>query len=127
METVCHVSPPTLPYYVLWCCELCQLGHPSLPVLKLFVPSLGHVSSLDCESCQLGKHHRVPYPSRVNKRVDKPFDLVYSDVWGLCSIPSKLSFRYFVSFVDDYTRATWIYLLKSVLKYFSCSKFYIQK
>ena len=45
----------------------------------------------------------VSYPSRANKMADKSFDLVHSDV---CSCPqlSKLSFRYFVSFVDDYSR-----------------------
>jgi len=31
----------------------CQLGHPSLLILKLLVPSLDKVSSLECESCQL--------------------------------------------------------------------------
>jgi len=31
----------------------CRLGHLSLLVLKLLVFSLGKVSSLECESCQL--------------------------------------------------------------------------
>ena len=30
----------------------CRLGHPSLPELKFLVPSLGRVSSLECESRQ---------------------------------------------------------------------------
>ena len=58
----------------------CSVLLQPLPVLKLLVPSLGHVSSLECESCQLGKHHRLSYPNRVNKKVDKPFDLVHSNV-----------------------------------------------
>jgi len=37
----------------------CRLGHPFLHVLKLLVPSLGQISFLECESCQLGKHHCV--------------------------------------------------------------------
>jgi len=78
----------------------CRLGHLSLPTLKCFVPTLGQVSSLECESCQLRKHHCVSYPNLVNKRADKPVDLVHSDIKGLCQLPSKLRFRYFVSFVD---------------------------
>ena len=49
-----------------------QLGHPSPPTFELLVPDLDQVSFLECESCQLGKHHRVSFPSRVNKKVDKP-------------------------------------------------------
>jgi len=105
----------------------CRLGHPSLPVLKLLVPSLGSLSSLDCESCQLGKHHRVSYPSRVNNRVGQLFDLVHSDVWGPCPIVSKLGFKYFVSFVDDYSRVTWIYLLKSRSDVFPTFKIFLSE
>lgn len=37
----------------------CPLGYPSLESLKKLVPSLNHLSSLECESCQLGKYHRA--------------------------------------------------------------------
>ena len=73
-------------------------------------------------SCQLEKQHCVFYPSRFNKRVDKQFDLVHSDVWGPCRVTSKLSFRYFVSFVDDNSRVTWLYLLKSRSEIYSTFK-----
>jgi len=51
-----------------------------------------------------------------------PFDLVHSDVWGPCLLPSKLDFRYFVSFMDDYSRVTWIYLLEFHSEVFSTFK-----
>jgi hypothetical protein len=40
-----------------------------------------------------------------------PLELVFSDVWGLApkSIGRK---KYYVSFIDDYSKFTWIYLLK---------------
>ena len=72
-----------------------RLGHPSLPTLKFLVLNLSYVSSLECESCQLEKHHHVSYANRVNKRTDKPFDLVHYDVWNTCSLPSELKFRFF--------------------------------
>ena len=97
----------------------CRLGHPSLANLKLLVPSLSNLSTLECESCQLGKHHRVQFAPRVNKRVSSPFELVHSDVWGPHRILSVRGFRYFVSFVDDYSRTTWIYLMKNRSELFS--------
>jgi hypothetical protein len=39
------------------------------------------------------------------------FDIVHSDVWGP-TIESFDGYKYFVSFVDDFSRVTWIYLLK---------------
>ena len=50
----------------------CRLGHPFLPTLKLF-SDLGQISSIECECCQLGKHHRVFYHSRVSKMTDNAF------------------------------------------------------
>ncbi|XP_074336132.1 uncharacterized protein LOC141673295 [Apium graveolens] len=47
---------------------------------------------------QFGKHHRVCYPPRVNKRSAHPFDLVHSEIWGPCPVDSKLNFCYFVLF-----------------------------
>ena len=56
---------------------------------------------------------------RVNNQTSFPFELVHSDVWGPCSVVSPIGFRYFVTFVDDYSRTTWLYLMKNRLELFS--------
>ncbi|XP_071923252.1 uncharacterized protein [Coffea arabica] len=61
------------------------------------------LSSLDYESCQFAKHHRVNLSPRVNKQADALFALVYSDVWGPNPITSKTGFKYFVALVDDHS------------------------
>ena len=99
--------------------EHCRLGHPSLPLLKKLCPQFNKLSSLDCESCQFAKHHRLSSSPRVNKRASVPFELVHSDVWGPCSIMSKPGFKYFVTFVDDNSRVTWLYLMKNRSELFS--------
>jgi hypothetical protein len=38
-------------------------------------------------------------------------ELVFSDVWGL-AIDSFSRKKYYVSFIDDYSKFTWIYLLR---------------
>ena len=90
----------------------CRLGHSSLQNLKLLVLSCRQIESLQCEACQLGKHHRVPFASRLESRVSSPFHLVHYDIWGPINTPSLLGFRYFVIFVDGYFRVTYLYLMK---------------
>jgi len=60
----------SLPYLDI----LCWSGHRSSQNLKNLVSNLSHVSSLDYESCQLGKHYCMSYSLRVDKRVDGLFD-----------------------------------------------------
>ncbi|RVW77215.1 Retrovirus-related Pol polyprotein from transposon RE1 [Vitis vinifera] len=56
-----------------------RLGHPSLPKFQKMVPRFSTLSSLPCQSCQLGKHTRVSFPKRLNNRAKSPFELVHTD------------------------------------------------
>ena len=56
---------------------------------------------------------------RVNKRASAPFELVHFDVWGSCQVMSPTRFKYFVTFVDDFSCVTWLYLMKSHSEFFS--------
>ena len=40
------------------------------------------------------------------------FDLIHSDVWGPSSVSSIGESRYFIVFVDDYSRYSWIFHMK---------------
>ena len=90
-----------------------RLGHPSVSKLRQMDASLSTLSSLPCESCQLGKHTRSSFSGNLNSRSTSPFQLVHSDVWGPSRVPSVFGFQYFVTFIDDYSRCTWLYLMKS--------------
>ncbi|RVW11978.1 Retrovirus-related Pol polyprotein from transposon TNT 1-94 [Vitis vinifera] len=70
-----------------------RLGHPSLSKFQKMVPRFSTLSSLPCESCQLGKHTRVSFPKRLNNRAKSPFELVHTDVWGPCRTASTLGFH----------------------------------
>ncbi|CAH9142653.1 unnamed protein product [Cuscuta epithymum] len=89
-----------------------RLGHPSLTLMKQIYPQFSKVSSIQCESCEFAKHHRTSLSPRLNKRANAPFDLVHTDVWGACPVVSKSGFKYFVTFVDDYSRMTWLFFMK---------------
>jgi histone deacetylase 1/2 len=64
-----------------------------------------------CDACQQGKSHQQPFVSSTIV-VNKPLELVYSDVWGPAQT-SVSGHTYYVSFIDAYSRFTWLYLLKS--------------
>jgi hypothetical protein len=95
----------------------CRLGRPFLPTLKYQVPNLRHESSVPCEAFQLNKHHCVPFLSRVVCWVSSPFELIHSNVWGPINIASN-KFHYFVTFVDDFSRMIWLFLMKNRSKLF---------
>lgn len=63
-----------------------------------------------CASCMAGKQHAV-YNRSPQGRATKPFDFIHSDLSGLQ--PTSLGgYRYFLVFVDDFTRYTHTYFLK---------------
>jgi Integrase core domain/GAG-pre-integrase domain len=100
-----------------------RFGHPSDQVLnKLFCYNL---DSSDCDICKFAKQTRLSFPLSTSVS-EKCFDLIHSDVWGPAPIDSYNHFKYFVTFIDDYSRTTWVYLLKAksdVFLYFQ--EFYI--
>jgi hypothetical protein len=98
-----------------------HLGHPSFLILQIMFPALflhNNVSKFQCETCELSKHHRVYFSPRINKS-DAPFILVHTDVWGPSRVVSLSGYWWFVSFIDDFSRTTWVYLLKDKSNVFS--------
>jgi Integrase core domain len=47
------------------------------------------------------------------------FELVYSNVWGPAPIISYNDYRYYVIFIDDFSKITWLYLMKNKSEVFS--------
>ena len=91
-----------------------RLGHPSSQVIKSILRlnniSCASESSLSvCNACQLAKSHRLPYTSSSH-RSSSPLELIFSDVWGPAP-PSVGGFKYYISFIDDFSKFSWIYLM----------------
>ncbi|RVX01781.1 Retrovirus-related Pol polyprotein from transposon TNT 1-94 [Vitis vinifera] len=69
-----------------------RLGHPSLSKFQKMVPRFSTLSSLPCESCQLGKHTRVSFPKRLNNRAKSPLSLSTLMFGVLVGLPQFTSF-----------------------------------
>eukprot|EP00253_Pinus_taeda_P025599 PITA_25599 len=67
--------------------------------------------------CQ-GKTYRGPFPSSDSKTTDI-LQLVHSDLSDMLPVTSLRGYLYYVVFVDDFSRKTWIYFLKKKDEIFS--------
>ena len=69
-----------------------------------------HVTA--CETCHRAKQTREPFPLSDHKS-ETVGELVHLDLWGPYKVSSREGFKYFLTIVDDFSRAVWVYLLKS--------------
>ena len=74
-----------------------------LPYLESEIP--------DCRACQQGKQSRLPFKQSTWRATEK-LKLIHTDVAGPHKTPSLNGSRYFLIFIDDYSRMCWIYFLK---------------
>lgn len=58
------------------------------------------------------KQTRNTYPSHAYQP-SQPFSIVHSDIWGPSRTLNINGSRWFITFIDDHTRACWVYLLKN--------------
>lgn len=64
----------------------------------------------------MGQSHKLPFSDSCTQYTD-PLQLIATDLWGPAPIYSDFGFKYYVSFVDAFTRYTWIYFKKKNLRH----------
>ena len=103
----------------LWHNRYGHLGEQNLRKVQQLVTGMEDVemSKLNCHNCAEGKQTTHPTVS-LPKLTSRPLELVHSDVCGPISPTSLGGNRYFVSFIDDYTRKAWIYCIKDKAEVF---------
>ena len=93
-----------------------------LPVMKC--------EHLPCEACALGKQHREEFPVHIEKRQYDILELIHTDAYGPMQTRSLGGASYFLIFVDDRYRYTWVYFIRrksDVFEYFKEFKTLIEK
>ena len=66
--------------------------------------------SSQCDICFRTKQTRKVFPDSLNKAII-PFALIHCDVWGPYRTPASCGAVYFLTIVDDCSRAVWAYLM----------------
>ncbi|CAL9001991.1 unnamed protein product, partial [Prunus brigantina] len=66
-----------------------------------------------CHGCAIGKNHREAFPQESKLRAKEPLGLIHSDICGPMQTPSLGRNRYFITFIDDYSRMYWVYFLRN--------------
>jgi len=92
-----------------------KLGHMSEKGLKILydqklLPGLTKVTLSFCEQCVTSKQHRLKFGKSTTKS-KCILDLIHSNVWQ-APVKSLGGARYFVSFIDDFSRRCWVYPIR---------------
>ncbi|KAJ9561136.1 LOW QUALITY PROTEIN: hypothetical protein OSB04_006296 [Centaurea solstitialis] len=64
-----------------------------------------------CDSCVNAKHTRTPFPKSTIK-TNECFELIHCDIWGKYRKPSTSHASFFLTIVDDFSMALWVFLIK---------------
>lgn len=114
-----------------------RLVHPYNRTLSIILKSCKILHSINanyvpvsfCTACQYGKSHVLPFKLAETK-TKKPLELIATDLYGPSPVLSPEGYRYCIHFLDDFTRFTWTFPLRTkgetlaVFQQFRLSSFY---
>jgi len=97
-----------------------RLGHVNFQALKQIVdkkmvggvPLIQHPNQV-CQACLAAKQIRKPFPKSMLWRANEPLQLVHVDLCGPITTSTPAGNKYFMLLVDDCTRWTTVYMLKT--------------
>jgi hypothetical protein len=79
------------------------------------IPHIDHNDKF-CESCVLGKHPRNSFSKEASYCAMKVLELDHINIYGSITANSLDKHKYFIIFIDDFSRRTWVYFLKEKLR-----------
>ena len=94
-----------------------RLEHMSIKGMKMLVAKgvLEGLKSVDigpCENYVISKQKRVSF-TKIARELKKVWlEMIHTNVWGPSPIPSFGGSKFYISFIDDFSRKVWIYFLK---------------
>ena len=85
------------------------------------LPSIIYPNQL-CEGCLVGKQYRKSFLKNSISRASQSLQEIHADVRGPIKPCSFGKHLYFLFFIDDYSRKTWVYFLKEKCNVFNWFK-----
>ena len=105
----------------LWHRRLAHVHYRALPIASKAVEGLQEIQAKRdgvCKGCAKGKNTKKTFPSSESK-AKGILEIIHSNVCGPMSSSSLSRYVYYVSFIDDFYRKTWIYFMKNKDEVFS--------
>ena len=99
--------------------RLAHVNYKALPYVRkvvIFLPYLKMDHEGTCKGCARGKNINNPFPKSETK-TKAMLVLIHFDACGWTPSTYLSGYEYYVAFIDDYSRNTWIYFLKTNMKY----------
>ena len=79
----------------------------------LGITKLSRMNNVVCGPCQLGKQTKAKHPSTQTSTTSRPLELLHLDLMGPTRTESLGGKRYIMVVVNNFTRYTWVILLRS--------------
>jgi hypothetical protein len=86
------------------------------------LPDLKQIDLDLCEHCVYGKQKRVIFLRVGKEKKSERLEIVHTDVWVPAQVSSLGGSHYYVTFIDDATRKTWVYCIRQKLYVFDTFK-----
>jgi len=115
-KDMAHIANSLEESAMLWHERLGHLNMASLMELDAMVDGMNLKEMLlhnICEGCVKGKHQRTSFPKDGATRATQLLEIVHTDVCGPMKTTSHGGAQYFLTFIDDFSRKTHVYLLKA--------------
>jgi len=108
----------------LWHFRLGHLPYHAMKNIKELSLKPNDKHDFPCDVCPMARQSKLPFQTSVISS-KKIFELIHIDTWGPYNVPTYKGERYFLTIVDDFSRATWTYLLSTKSSVFPTLKSFL--
>ncbi|KAJ9566903.1 hypothetical protein OSB04_002869 [Centaurea solstitialis] len=117
-DNLCFVSRASTDTNWLWHKRLSHLNFKTLNQLYINnlvvgLPDFRYTKVSLCSACEKGKQTRASFKSKQISSISSPLQLLHMDLFGPVNVQSIAGKKYTLVIVDEYSRYTWVFFLRS--------------
>ncbi|KAJ9535627.1 hypothetical protein OSB04_un001233 [Centaurea solstitialis] len=114
----CLLSKASVSESSLWHRRMCHMNFKNMNLLVKNnlvrgLPAKEFSSDDHCVACVKGKQHKNSHKSKEVNTISSPLQLLHMDLFGPTNVMSIGKKSYCLVIVDDYSRFTWVYFLRT--------------
>ncbi|KAJ9566817.1 LOW QUALITY PROTEIN: hypothetical protein OSB04_002783 [Centaurea solstitialis] len=117
-DNFCFVSRASSDTNWLWHKRLSHLNFKTINQLCINnlvvgLPDFRYTKVSLCSTCEKGKQTRASFKSKQISSISSPLQLLHMDLFGPVNVQSIAGKKYTLVIVDEYSRYTWVFFLRS--------------